>query len=311
MMPEPPKPDEPVKARAGEGISLGTLAVPRWRVQYQLQIDRAVSEGYRALAGRLNAFGRLTSVVVDTILLVISELVLGILLGIAAFAFFVLHGNYLNRGIGAGAAASNAGADLTHWLSSPTGLGLSALVTQAGIFLILQLRVVGPGLLSWSEIGFGPALRREPLRAFALGLGLGLAVFVMGEVLLLAMQAVGLPVNGQQQQLQSVHHTSALSFAFFAVTAAITAPIAEEAFFRGYVLRALAVRHGFPLGALVSSILFGLLHLTGGVGLVALPLIVVGALLAWGYARTGNLITDITAHALNNLIGVVLLLFST
>jgi membrane protease YdiL (CAAX protease family) len=40
-------------------------------------------------------------------------------------------------------------------------------------------------------------------------------------------------------------------------------------------------------------------------------LIVVGALLAWGYARTGNLITDITAHALNNLIGVVLLLFST
>ena len=296
MMPVSPGP------RAGDGVTLGTMAVGEWRAQYQSRIDRAVSEGNRTLAGRLNAFGRLTSVVADTILLVIAELILGLLLGLAAYGFFVLHGTYPHSGTG------SASTDLTHWLSSPTGLGLSALVTQAGIFLILQLRVVRPGLLSWSDIGFGPALKRDPLRAFALGLGLGLAVFLVGEVLLLAMQAVGLPVNGQQQQLQSVHHTSALSFAFFAVTAALTAPIAEEAFFRGYILRAMAVRHGFPLGALVSSVLFGLLHLTGGVGLVALPLMVVGALLAWGYARTGNLITDITAHALNNLIGVVLLL---
>ena len=299
MMSEPPGP------RAGDDVPLGTMAVGEWRAHYQLQIDRAVSQGYRAMVGRLNAFGRLTSVVVDTILLVISELVLGLLLGLAAYGFFVLHGKYPNSGAG------SAATDLSHWLSSPTGLGLSALVTQAGIFLILQLRVVRPGLLSWNDIGFGPALRRDPLHAFALGLGLGLAVFVVGEVLLLVMQAVGLPVNGQQQQLQSVHHTSALSFAFFALTAAVTAPIAEEAFFRGYVLRALATRQGFPVGALVSSLLFGLLHLTGGVGLVALPLMVVGALLAWGYARTGNLITDITAHALNNLIGVVLLLLST
>ncbi|HVA91501.1 MAG TPA: type II CAAX endopeptidase family protein, partial [Chloroflexota bacterium] len=272
MIPEPPMPPVSVDAPSEP---LGTLAVGWWRARYQLQIAQATAGGYRALVRRLIGFGRWTTVTVDTILLVIAELILGIILAILAFGIVFLHGNYLNGGVGAGAAMNRAGTDLTNWLSSPVGLGLSALITQAGIFLILQLRVIGPGLLSWSEIGFGPALRSRPLRAFALGLGLGLAVFVVGDVLLLGMQAIGLPVQGQQQELKSVHHASALSFLFFAATAAITAPIAEETFFRAYAMRAMAVRYGFPVGAIVSSILFGLLHLIGGVGLVALPLMVI------------------------------------
>ncbi|MGH2344801.1 MAG: lysostaphin resistance A-like protein, partial [Chloroflexota bacterium] len=170
--------------------------------------------------------------------------------------------------------------------------------------------VVRRGLLSWNEIGLGRALRDRPGRAFMVGLGIGLAAFMVGEILLVSMHAVGLPVNGQQEELASVHHTQILPFLFFAFTAAITAPIAEESFFRAYAMRAMTVRYSFPVGAAVSSLFFGLLHLTGGVGLVFIPLIVIGILLAWGYARTGNLITNITAHALNNLIGVILLLTS-
>jgi uncharacterized protein len=280
----------------------------QWRQETQAQIAQAEAEGYHDRASRLRGFGSWQGVAADTILLVLVEIVASIVLAGVALGILWLHGDYLKAGVTNNTAFKRAGTDLTNWLSSPTGLGLSALVTQGSIFLILQLRVVGRGVMSWKEIGFGPVLRNRTGRAFLIGLGIGLAAFVAGEILLAAMHAVGLPVNGQQQELASVHHTQILPFLFFAFTAAITAPIAEESFFRAYALRALTVRYGFPIGVAVSSLFFGLLHLTGGVGWVFIPLIVIGAILAWGYGRTGNPITNITAHALNNLIGVILLL---
>jgi membrane protease YdiL (CAAX protease family) len=284
------------------------LPPEQWRRDYLGQIAQADAAGYHDQARRLRGFGSWQGVAADTILLVIIEVVLSFVLAGVALGVLWLHGDYLTAGVSTNTAINRAASDLTNWLGSPTGLGLSALVTQSAIFLTLQLRVVGRGLLSWKEIGFGPVLRDRPGRAFVIGLGVGLAAFVLGEILLVAMHAVGLPVNGQQEELASVHHTRILPFLFFAFTASITAPIAEESFFRAYALRALTVRYGFPVGVAVSSLFFGLLHLTGGVGLVFIPLIVIGALLAWGYGRTGNPITNITAHALNNLIGVILLL---
>jgi CAAX protease family protein len=282
----------------------------QWRRESESRIVQAEAEGYHDRARQLRGFGSWQGVAADTILLVIVEVVASFVLAGLAFGILWLHGDYLPAGVTTNTAINRAATDLTNWLSSPTGLGLSALVTQGSIFLILQMRVVGRGLLSWKEIGFGPVLRDRPGRAFAIGLGIGLVAFVVGEILLATMHAVGLPVNGQQEELASVHHTQILPFLFFAVTASITAPIAEESFFRAYALRALTVRYGFPVGVAVSSLFFGLLHLTGGVGLVVVPLIVIGAILAWGYGRTGNPITNITAHALNNLIGVILLLTS-
>ncbi len=284
------------------------LPPEQWRRESHDQIAQAEAEGYHDRAGRLRGLGSWQSVAADTVLLVIIEVVMSFVLAGAAFAVLWLHGDYLTAGVTTNAAINRAATDLTNWLSSPTGLGLSALVTQGSIFLVLQMRVVGRGLLTWKDIGFGSALRNRPGRAFLIGLGIGLVAFVVGEILLTAMHAVGLPVNGQQQELASVHHTRILPFLFFAFTASITAPIAEESFFRAYALRALTVRYGFPIGVAISSLFFGLLHLTGGVGLVVVPLIVIGAILAWGYGRTGNPITNITAHALNNLIGVILLL---
>lgn len=286
---EPARPDPPV--------------VADWRDEYRIQIEEAAVGDNRDRPVRLARFGRWPTVIIDTIFLVVAEVILGILLATVAYAIIALHDRSTKT--------ASAATDLSHWLASPVGLGLSALAVQVGIFLVLWLRVVRPGVLSWGDLGLGSALTVRTLRALWIGLGLGLAAFALGEVLLLTMHGAGLPVNGQEQALQSVHHTAVLPFVFFALTAAITAPIAEETFFRGYALRALAVRHGFPRGVAGSSLFFGLLHLTGGVGLVAVPLIVIGALLAWGYTRTGNLLTTITAHALNNLIGVIILLYST
>jgi membrane protease YdiL (CAAX protease family) len=277
----------------------------QWRQENERQFAQAEAEGYHDRARRLRGFGDWQNVVVDTVLLVLVEILLILVLEKIVFGIMWLQGNYLTDG-GISNATINNG--VTDWFASPTGLGFSSLAAQGSMFLVLQLRVVGRGLLSWKEIGFGPALRNRAGRAFLIGLGIGVAAFVIGEILLTAMHAVRIPVNGQQEELASVHRTQILPFLFFACTASITAPIAEESFFRAYALRALTVRYTFPVGIAGSSLLFGLLHLTGGVGWVFIPLIVIGAILAWGYGRTGNPITNITAHALNNLIGVILLL---
>lgn len=264
-----------------------------------------------AQANRLRTFGHLPTVLLDTFLLFIAEVVLNLVLGAAALFTIVINGHYLDRTGSVNTALSRATTSLSDWLTSPAGIACSALATQLAIVLILYLRLVRRGIMNWADLGFGPTLRRDPLRALAIGVGLGLLAFAVGEALLAIMHTIGLDVQEQQKSLQAVRHASLFEVVPFAVATALTAPVAEEAFFRGYALRALTVRYGLPIGLVVSSVLFAILHLAGGVGWVAVPLFVVGLILGWGYARTGNLLTNITAHALNNAIGVILLYTST
>jgi membrane protease YdiL (CAAX protease family) len=93
------------------------------------------------------------------------------------------------------------------------------------------------------------------------------------------------------------------------VVVAIGTPIVEELFFRGFLLRAIGKRFGVPIAIVVSSIVFGALHLQAGgwgslwiVGLLS----VYGLILAIAAVRTdGRLGPSIVAHAINN--GVTLL----
>jgi membrane protease YdiL (CAAX protease family) len=87
----------------------------------------------------------------------------------------------------------------------------------------------------------------------------------------------------------------------FAFTTLIVAPITEEILFRGIAYKALRDRYSPALAVVLSSILFGLIH----VNLVTLlPLTLFGAVLAVLYERTGNLLAPITAHSLFNAINL-------
>jgi membrane protease YdiL (CAAX protease family) len=173
--------------------------------------------------------------------------------------------------------------------------------------VVLYWRLLRPRILDWQGLGFGASLGRRPLRAFAAGLALGLVALLAGGVVVQCLQWLGLNTSGQQNALKSVQHAPAALFVPFALTAGVTAPLAEEVFFRGYVFRALAVRYGMPVGVAASSICFGALHLLGGVTWEVAGLVVIGAILAYGYAATGNMVTNITAHMVNNVVGLILL----
>jgi hypothetical protein len=88
-----------------------------------------------------------------------------------------------------------------------------------------------------------------------------------------------------------------------AVTAVIAivliAPFCEELFFRGFLFAGLRSRWSLWPAAIVSGLIFGLVHAPTGVTAVV-PLAALGIALCWLYDRTGSLWPCVLAHMLNN-----------
>ena len=85
---------------------------------------------------------------------------------------------------------------------------------------------------------------------------------------------------------------------------AIAAPIGEEVCFRGMLFGGLRERLPMWAAALISAVLFGLLHVTTGISVVP-PLIGFGFLLAVVYEQTGSILPCILLHMLNNSVALL------
>jgi membrane protease YdiL (CAAX protease family) len=86
----------------------------------------------------------------------------------------------------------------------------------------------------------------------------------------------------------------------------LTAGFAEELAYRGYAIPVLAPLAGDAAAALLTSLVFGILH--GYQGLLGiLRTAIIGGILAWGFLASGSLLPAIIAHALIDLVaGLVL-----
>ena len=80
-------------------------------------------------------------------------------------------------------------------------------------------------------------------------------------------------------------------------------PLAEEIFFRGFLMAALVSALGTLRGVVVASAIFAVGH---GAIAVMLPAFVSGLLLSWLYLRTRSIWPSFTAHAAQNLIAFIL-----
>lgn len=83
------------------------------------------------------------------------------------------------------------------------------------------------------------------------------------------------------------------------LSAVLLAPIAEEIFYRGLLLRGLERRFGFWISASVVTVAFALAHSYDAFGLISVGM--VGFVLLVIYRSTGSLTTVILIHALYNL----------
>jgi membrane protease YdiL (CAAX protease family) len=91
------------------------------------------------------------------------------------------------------------------------------------------------------------------------------------------------------------------------LAACVVAPIAEEFFFRGLLYSALREKLGWPLAAVLSGTVFGIVH--AGFFNVP-PIILLGVILAFLYERTRSLYAPMIAHAIHNAIAMGIFFFS-
>ena len=93
------------------------------------------------------------------------------------------------------------------------------------------------------------------------------------------------------------------AFVIFTVIAlSVVTPIAEEIFFRGFVLRGLVNRWGVAPGIIVSAAVFAGLHFQPP---VIVPVFITGLLLGTLYWQTGSLWPGILVHAGQNFVATL------
>ncbi len=96
--------------------------------------------------------------------------------------------------------------------------------------------------------------------------------------------------------------SSSIDVAFLFLSVAIVTPIAEELFFRGYVLDAINRKHGDWTAIIWSAILFALVHVDPfTMGQVFMGGIIYG----WIRMRTGSLLPSIACHMMWNMLALV------
>ncbi|HET6508743.1 MAG TPA: type II CAAX endopeptidase family protein [Baekduia sp.] len=131
-----------------------------------------------------------------------------------------------------------------------------------------------------------------------------LAYVVGGYVAFIAVSAAWLAIIGQTstkdtivEDLGAADSTLALLGVTFIVC--VCAPLAEEFLFRGYIFGALR-SNGFWTAAILTGLMFGLVHVLGSPIAFILPLAVLGAGLCFIREKTRSLYPGMALHCVNN-----------
>ena len=211
------------------------------------------------------------------------------------------------------------------WGIWPAALGLAALVPTAILVSLLALLLplaaataIAAVLLALFQIGLAWALtmRTWPVQPEIYGLrrprvsswrSVLYCVFAVGaslgaiQLYVLAVTALGFDNLIPADLPPDLLLPGGLAILSIVALAVVT-PVAEEVFFRGFVLRGLVNRWGVVPGIFLSSVIFAALHFQPG---VIFPVFVTGVLLGTLYWQTGSIWPGIGVHAAQNLIATV------
>ena len=194
-----------------------------------------------------------------------------------------------------------------------------SLAGQAASQIGLWTGMVGAAVVASHRKGAGTLAEDFGFRGKWTDIGLGLVVALAVQLLVLPAIAyllrplLGEPeVSGPVQDL--LDKSQGLAFAGLILSVAVGAPIVEELFFRGLLLRSLQRRVPDWAAVIVSAVAFGIAHGSAlpvdAVLLVMISLTVFGAILAILAIRTGRLGPSIVTHSVFNLFTLLYLTFT-
>ena len=163
---------------------------------------------------------------------------------------------------------------------------------------LLVQQVIAWPLALWAGLRWGRVHFREacPLKRFPVRIVPAIFIATFGTTILLLATAtlIPMPEAFKEAMAQGMAESSKPAI-FFSVV--LLAPLAEELFFRGLVLRGYLGRYSVSKAVWASAVLFALFHLNPWQAVVALPL---GLGFAWLFLRTGSLVPGILGHATAN-----------
>lgn len=131
--------------------------------------------------------------------------------------------------------------------------------------------------------------------------GLNPILLLWGILLVAAVSVVLEPLMALLPEVPDVYGRGFWTF----VTLVVAAPLFEEVIFRGIILESTRLRYGVVAAWLVSSLIFGLVHMNPAVVVNAS---VMGLVLGFIYIASGSLWSVIILHAFNNATSYLLLL---
>ena len=177
----------------------------------------------------------------------------------------------------------------------PRLLAILTLLTELALLAPVWLLGLRRHRLTWASIGF---------RGFdaSRGMGLGCLFLLMAlaanSIWSLTMALLRRP---PQQNVLSVFGDGVLGWVSAMLVVGVAAPIAEEAFFRGYLFAGFHRHVGLRRALWLSASLFALAHVQP---LLWPPLLVYGVLFASLYEQTGSIWPSVALHCLINSIAV-------
>lgn len=201
-----------------------------------------------------------------------------------------------------------------HWLPESPAPYVQILITLfafhvPGIVVVLALlRKRGITLAR----GFGLAWRGAP-RYAGYGLVLGLAALPVLWLttalydLLLVLMGVEIGVQPVMQMLLNAASYPWWGQVILALLAIVVVPAIEEILFRGIALPALSKSYGLVVGIILTSLVFGVMHVHVP---SYLPLFLLSVGLCLAYAYTGSILVPIIIHSTFNLVSITILWLS-
>jgi uncharacterized protein len=137
---------------------------------------------------------------------------------------------------------------------------------------------------------------------------LGLALEIVAAIVLIPVTR--LVKSTPQNVVQELDTAHGAKLVVLVVTALLVAPVVEELFFRGLLLRSLQRRLTAPFAVAISALAFGLAHVVfdWGSGAVLPALVALGMISGIFAVRTGNLSRSILLHVGFNLLAVLAVL---
>jgi membrane protease YdiL (CAAX protease family) len=181
---------------------------------------------------------------------------------------------------------------ILHWLSSNVTSLLLLLVTIAssGIAILYLKNKLS---LSFYKEEYAPKVDGK---LFCKGAGCMFLFSLAGSLIMLLINLIFSPI-GFEISTPSVDSGSGLISGLLTfITLVIAAPLFEETFFRGCILKSLR-RYGDWFALAVSSMIFGMMHMNLAQSIITAFM---GLVFGYCYIKTGKLSTSIALHALNN-----------